>query len=145
MINFKMGSIKMDHAGMQRTVQDSLPPRVLRCAVLVEGEAKRLLSVGGGASHVPSAPGQPPHAQTGELKSSITSAMAGPNTAIVGPNKIGKPTRAGKKYSIGHIHEFGGVRHPKRPFMKPALMRMLERFPEQFKGLDFRLTGARKT
>ena len=48
-------------------------PALLRAAMIVEREAKILLSVGGGISHEPSVKGSPPHRQTGNLQNSISS------------------------------------------------------------------------
>ena len=111
-----------------------------KCAAIVEAAAKRKLSKGG-KKRLPtkfgdkkaqfetetSAPGDPPHLQTGNLRSSIASAPTQEGTYVVGPT-------AAAWY--GQVHEFGGKNHPKRPFMRPALIESSEKFPQQFANLD---------
>ena len=61
-----------------------------------------------------------------------------PASVIIGPTKV---TKSG--VSVGAVHEYGGVNHPKRPFMMPALMNVLRRIPALFKGLKFSVHGGR--
>jgi len=117
-----------------------------KCAAIVEAAAKRNLSKGGKKKvpaankrddkgrflkheiiTEPSAPGEAPHLQTGNLRSSISSAPTQEGTYVVGPT-------AAAWY--GQVHEFGGKNHPKRPFMRPALIESADKFPEQFGNLD---------
>lgn len=136
-----------------------------KCALLVEAEAKKLLSKGGsklqqqsgmGAGlkkiYIPSPPGEPPRLKSGNLRNSIATARTEKDTYVVGPSKTA---------FYGQIHEFGrvikvtprmrmwlglnlgiwlkketGTIHiPPRPFMKPALLKVMSRFPEQFRNL----------
>ena len=145
MIGLKLKSVKMYHSATYKTVAKASNSRLPEIGVLVEAEAKRLLSIGGGSEHNPSPKGKPPHTQSGELKNSVGSAVlrklgsSEPSSVIIGPTKISK-----QGVSIGHVHEFGGVNHPKRPFMKPALLNVIKRVPEKFKGLDFRVAGGKR-
>lgn len=66
-----------------------------------------------GKNHVPSAPGEPPNADTRILDSSIESAKTGPLTAEASANA---PYAAAL--------EFGTSRVAARPFMKPAADRI---------------------
>jgi len=104
-------------------VKKNSPKRLLKCAALVKRDAMRSMKKGGGKKHTPSAVGVPPHAQLGNLRSSIQHALTG-ITAIVGPTE---------KY--GAVHEFGSRTHPQRPFMRPALLRTRTEFADQFKDL----------
>jgi len=47
-------------------------PALIKCALIVETEAKILLSSGGGEEKTPAPPGKPPHVQSGVLRASIT-------------------------------------------------------------------------
>jgi len=127
---------------MQNVERASLSP-MLECAVLVEREAKRLLSrtatriqgPRGGKIVLPSPPGTPPRQRSGELMGSIGHARDG-QSAIVGPG-----TRA--VYPKVHEYglEFGGRHFPQRPYMRPALSNTRHEFPKKFKGLKLRRTG----
>ncbi len=75
---------------------------------------------------VASAPGTPPHVQTGMLRGSITSTVfkfQGRYRGIAGSTK---------EAWYGRIHEeggeFGGRNYPARPFMKPALAKAAPKF-----------------
>ena len=116
--------VVMTEAKLMRPIDKAIPERALKCAVIVEGEAKRSMRTGGGRRHRPSKRGTPPNVQTGALRSSIQSAKYETAGAIVGPTLF-----------YGGIHEKGGRHHPKRPFMRPALMRSVRQFPKQFEGL----------
>jgi HK97 gp10 family phage protein len=121
-------------------VKKSLMPRLKKCGAIVEAAMKKKLSKGGKkraptqlgdkkATFItdPSKPGDPPHLQTGNLRSSIQYAETPEGTVVVGPS-----SSAG----YGQVHEFGGKNHPKRPFARPALAESAEKFPEQFGNLD---------
>lgn len=134
---------------------------LVKCAALVEEEAKRIVSKGANYSTVNNSEGEPvrvpdrnttefPRTITGNLRASIKYARTSRGTYIVGPQKVAW---------YGRVHEFGAVigvtpkmrgylKHtfgwvvrkariviPKRPFMRPALARCAARFPELFKGL----------
>ena len=106
-----------------------------KAAMLVEADAKASMKEGGGSSHAPSKAPAPPHVQTGNLRSSITWAADG-KTRVIGPTTVAW---------YGRIHEFGGVyggkTFPARPFMRPALRRMRQKFAALFRGLDIRIGG----
>jgi len=114
----------MRHKALIAAIAAEMPGRLEVCGLIVEQEAKRLLSRGGGSGHVPSPPGKPPHVQTGALRASVAHALTTDKGCIVGPTEI-----------YGKFHEFGTRIHPKRPFMRPALRNSVDKFPEQFKDL----------
>ena len=74
--------------------------------------------------------GAPPHTRRGQLKQAIQYAVEkqhdrvviGPDEAFVGPS--------------GGAHEHGGrfrrERYPKRPFMRPALQKIIPRLPKMW-------------
>ena len=106
---------------------------LLKCGALVEGEAKRLLSIGGGMDHIPSDAPHPPHAQKGILRGSITHALTNDGDVIVGPTRTAW---------YGRVHEFGSRYHPMRPFMRPALMNAKNKFAEEFRHINLAATKA---
>lgn len=67
-----------------------------------------------GKGHVPSAPGTPPNNDMGDLHDSIVTTVQtqSPPTIHV--------TAGGPKAPYAVVHEFGGSKHPERPFMRPA-------------------------
>ena len=83
----------------------------------------------------PSAPGTPPNVQSGIGRGSITTAFVKASQSyIVGPSSPPAPYMGG--------HEFGTRYHPPRPFMRPALMRALPRYPKLYKNLPLSRTKA---
>ena len=83
----------------------------------------------------PSAPGTPPNVQSGIGRGSITTAFVKASQSyIVGPSSPPAPYMGG--------HEFGTRFHPPRPFMRPALMRALPRYPKLYKNLPLSRTKA---
>lgn len=145
-------------------LKSSATNSLAKCALLVEAEAKRLLSKGGKqlgtaqfgdkkvpVKYTPSDVGMPPHLRTGNLRSSIRTEKTEVGSYVVGPSKMAL---------YGRIHEFGGhinvtakmrmwlgmnlgiwmklgstVHIPPRPFMKPALDNCLQKFPDLFKNI----------
>jgi HK97 gp10 family phage protein len=123
---------------------------LMKCGLLVESAAKRSMKKGGGGGATAgganvyynsdvgryvkaSAPGTPPHVQTGNLRSSIAVSSGnygGRHVVAVGPTLEGW---------YGVVHEFGGKRHPPRPFMRPALESQRKKFPMLFKGIKLRM------
>lgn len=126
----KVVNVKVFRARTISRVRAAAIPALLKCALLVEREAKAGMRKGGRIkgrkTGVPSPPGHPPHVQTGVLRSSIHSATT-MTSAVVGPTA---------KY--GKFHEFGTRMHPKRPFMRPALMAAKNKFAAQFRGLTIK-------
>jgi len=82
---------------------------LMKAGHMLERRAKTLLSKGGGRNGEPSAPGEPPHLQTGALRSSVHTAKTKKGTVVVGPTE-----------EYGAKHEFGLRNYPPRPFMRPA-------------------------
>lgn len=75
----------------------------------IEREAKDSME-GGGFPHVPSAPGQPPHVDSGNLKDSIRFDMTG---------QLEGEVAAAAEYAA--YLEFGTAHMAARPFMTPAV------------------------
>ncbi len=135
-------TIDFDERTVKKLGRDLAIKPLLACGALVEGEAKRLLSVGGRRSvgggktkGVPSKAPAPPHAQEGILRSSITHAATKNGTVIVGATQIAW---------YGKIHEFGGRNHPMRPFMVPALTASRVKFTKEFRNINLAATKAGK-
>lgn len=84
----------------------------------IEADSKNSM-VGGGSPHAPSAPGQPPHVDTGHLKDSIGFEMTGQTSGEV---------TAGADYSA--MLEYGTSRMPARPFLTPAVDRVAGKMAE---------------
>lgn len=82
---------------------------------LLKVEAQISITTGAvsGKSHVPSAPGEPPNADTHNLSDSIENHKTGPLTAETSSNAV-----------YAAIQEFGGstgtTTLPERPYMRPA-------------------------
>jgi phage gpG-like protein len=103
-------------------------------AHLIERKAKELLSISGAGAQSrdskgrftarqgsPSAPGDPPHLQSGNLRRSIT--VDGPNEAMF-RGYPGWQAEIGPTAIYGRIQELGGITWhailPARPYMTPA-------------------------
>ena len=154
----------LDAEGVRKTVAAASVSSFTKAANLVETEAKRLLSKGGGGLRS-SKPGSPPNAQSGNLRREITHAATPQGTAVVGPTKrafYGKYHEFGgaeivlTKKALAAIHARRGKRGggpapnagtkkagdivvlPKRPFMRPALFNTRRSFPALFKRLPLK-------
>jgi hypothetical protein len=158
-------STELNVAEVQRAIERATMQPLLKCGALVEGEAKRLLSQGTrgigtpehGDKHAPrtftsSAPGQPPHIRTGNLRASIQYAQTDEQTVVVGPTttawygrvlEFGALIQVTKRMRGFLAWAFGWnlradttqIEIQKRPFMRPALDNCLSKFPEQFRDL----------
>lgn len=136
-----------------------------KCALLVEGEAKKLLSRGATpvvgrdefgkfvkTGQFKSGPaGEPPRMRTGNLRASIATAQTATGTFLVGPTKnawygraheFGAKIRVTKKMAGYLAWKFGWrvkvgtvITIPKRPFMRPALSNCVSKFPKAFAGI----------
>lgn len=95
-----------------RDMKDPAQAGLVRAAKRIEEEAKRLI----GANHggVPSAPGEPPHGQTGALVAGIVS----------GPMKGGAHVTSTDPASASL--EFGRADAAERPFLRPAVQNSLK-------------------
>lgn len=97
---------------MRSPAARSLVDRALYAAgQVIEVESEISITAGSvsGKGHVPSAPGQPPNADTRLLDTNI-------NTVVVGPGRVNVEATA--PYA-GYL-EFGTSRMEARPFMRPA-------------------------
>jgi phage gpG-like protein len=134
----------LDIPAIRKAVRDaSIEPKV-KMALEIEREAKISMERGGrstgpkgGKIQIPSEPGTPPHAQSGIGKGSIKHVwISNSQTALVGPTSPPAPYMA--------VHEFGGRYHPPRPFMRPALLKTVPRYPKLYKNLPLSKTKAGK-
>jgi phage gpG-like protein len=163
MIEIKV-KVFMNTDAVAKAVKAASVQPLAKCAMLVEAEAKQLLSRGSKGpatrdlmgkfvkgAYKPSPVGMPPHMRSGNLRSSIQSAKTEEDSYVVGPATTAK---------YGRIHEFGGritvtpkmskwlglnlgiwkrvgseIRIPARPFMKPALDNCLKKFAPAFANL----------
>lgn len=120
---------KMYEQEVKKRLESGCIDRLAKCGAAVEREAKRIMHKGGrvegSKKQIPSEPGQPPHAQSGDLRRSIGHAIDG-QRVIVGPTE-----------PYGKTHEFGIPPYPKRPFMEPALLNAKQKFREIFKGFKW--------
>jgi len=127
MISMRLAGLRMFTPKIKAAVKKPSQKAAVRCALLVEREAKRLLGKKakrvGKSGYEPSVAPQPPAVRTAALKNSIQTA-ATKDGAIVGPTE-----------RYGKVHEFGGRHHPKRPFMRPALRNAMKKFPKEFKNM----------
>ena len=95
-----------------------------KVAVAVEREAKTSMKGGGkgrgSGKGTPSQPGEPPHVQSGTLRSAIASARKRVGLWLVGVMRFAW---------YGRVHEYGtlgkGGHHPPRPFLRPALRKVI--------------------
>ena len=130
---------------LQAVEQASMEP-LEKCAMLVEGEMKDLLSVGGAVGGLragdpqvywssylkryvkASEPGKPPHMQTGHLMNGVQSSPYGKMSWIVGIIQ---------QVFYGKFHEWG-----KRPFARVALHNTHKRFSNLFRRMRLAQTSA---
>lgn len=122
----------LDIVGLRKAVQKASIEPLAKAALLVETAAKTSMRTGGGKVRTPSKSGVPPHVQTGNLRASISHAREHGGTWVIGPTR---------QAWYGKIHEFGGRRHPARPFMRPALTRASQSFAQFFKGGKIKFTA----
>jgi HK97 gp10 family phage protein len=123
-------------AAIRAEVMAEAAKRLEAAAIDVQNHAKRLLSTSGTArvrgaggrfgrryGANPSAPGQPPHKQTGRLRMSVTREMVGQTVARVGTNL---------KYGL--YLEMGTRKMAARPWLRRALEERKARIRAIFGG-----------
>lgn len=123
---------KSHSARLKRMVQNaekSVQAGLVKSAKRIEEDAKASIVAGGG---VPSAPGEPPHNQTGALVSGITSGPIGENGAHVTSSD---PASASL--------EFSSSTAPARPFLRPAVQKNLKNIAKDV-GTEVRIDLRRK-
>ena len=103
----------------------------LRTAYAIQADAQTSMK-GGGTPHEPSAPGEPPHVDTGFLKSSILAGRMGATNAEVS---------VGAEYGI--FLEYGTTKMAARPFLLPAVRRHEAEFVEACKRMLASLGGGK--
>lgn len=131
-VTYKVVRVKIDKVRLAAAMKRASIAPLMKCGLLLEREAKVSMKKGGRRAGfktgVPSAPGTPPHVQEGTLRASIEHAAdMSKGTVVVGPTEW-----------YGKIHEFGGRKHPKRPFMIPAFMACKAKFVFLFRNLRLR-------
>ena len=102
----------------------------LQAGYMVQREAQASMELGFGVASI--AP-HPPNVQKRHLAPSIKVAMierGARGICIVGPT-----ARSDKGFNYPAILEYGGRNIAKRPYMKPALHKVLKKIPQLFKGL----------
>lgn len=161
-INFK-SKTWMDTRSVMKAVDEASIAPLAQCGLDVEREAKMSMKTGGKRGHgasrvnVPSRPGQPPHAQTKNLRNSIRTAQYR-SSVLVGPTRAawyGRVHEFGAVIRVtprmrGYLHSIGihlrrrtdRVHIPKRPFMRPALAAARRKFPRHFRNLKLARTRA---
>lgn len=124
-----MGVKKEWHGPEQKAaIEAEMIRRLVACALLLQGHAKRLVSTAGtgtgrgkggrfqrtyGAN--PSAPGEPPRKQTGRLRASITW------------ERMGRSVRVGTNLLYGLWLELGTARMAARPWLRRSLAECADR------------------
>ena len=154
---FELKSVTLRTEAVKRAVQKASVYPAVKAALLVEREAKASMGRGGKMRMTkrelnvarsfgmkvrstkwrePSAPGQPPNVQTGELKNSIHHARDGDGAVAGATAPYGKVHE--QDGIPGGWAEFGGRRYPARPFMRPALERVARNFPQLWRNLKLK-------
>ncbi|GEL44237.1 hypothetical protein MEX01_48280 [Methylorubrum extorquens] len=116
-----MATVKADFAGLNR-VKAELRPEIARAvyaaADIIAADAAVSITNGSisGAGHVPSAPGEPPNADTRQLDTSIAVVLDAPNLTA---NVVAQAPYAAAL-------EYGTRKMAARPFLRPALIRNQE-------------------
>lgn len=112
-------SAKSHLAKLRALRQVNTQAALVRVAKRIEETAKASIVAGGG---FPSAPGEPPHNQTGALIAGITSGPVGKNAARVVSSDPGSATL-----------EFGSSSREARPFLRPAVDQNLKTVRDEVK------------
>jgi len=106
------------HSARLKRMAQKTPQQVTRALYaagqILEIDAERSITAGSisGAGHIPSAPGQPPNADTRTLDSNIETEIGGPGVVTVT-----------SKAPYSAALEYGTSRMAARPFMRPATER----------------------
>lgn len=150
----------LDPRQVLRATREATVDSFLLCAIITEREAKIILSKGGGRAKVSSPAGEPPHVQTGNLRSSICFAETWDGAYIIGPTTnawYGKVLEFGPtkikvtKKMRGYLGAVLGMHLRKttthitikaHPFMRPALVKAIPKFLPKFRNLALARTPA---
>jgi len=122
----------LDSAKVEEIVSRAAQEPIQKCAMLVQREVRSGMKkggrrrIGGKVKRIPSPPPEPPHAQSGNLRRSISIARVNEGRWLVG---------ATANAWYGRLHEFGEGGMPKRPFVMPALKRAAKVFPHFFRDI----------
>lgn len=117
--------VKMDPAFLGKVHAAARTP-LRNSGMELERAMKLTLSVAGGASHTPSAPGMPPNRQHGELRSSVHNAAT--DTGVI----------AGATARYAHMQETGGTIYAKGKLLAVPIDRSAYgKSPRMFPGLKF--------
>jgi hypothetical protein len=141
----------LDAKAVRGAVKEASIEPLNKCALAIEREAKRSMKQGGKSKSAKGSPyayynsalkqwviasrdGDPPHAQSKTLRNSITHARTKVGSIVVGPTTVAW---------YGRMHEFGLNKKTgkvKRPFMRPAMLAAMSKFPQFFAGLKLEET-----
>jgi len=120
--------------GVRLAVATTAAARVAIAAKALAKDIQMHMEPGHG---VASAPGTPPHIQSGLLVGSVEAAPSGPLRWVAGPTDAS---------GYGALHEWGGLgewgRYPPRPFVRPALARMAPLYKKHFLHMKLGSTPA---
>lgn len=99
------------------SIKKEAKKEVTRLSIACERNAKTSM-MGGGRPHISSLPGEPPHVDTGRLRSSITHEVEETLFGIIG--------RVGTNVEYGRYLELGTSKMLPRPWLRPALRKTLK-------------------
>lgn len=131
-------TLKVNSEQIQKQLHAELEKRLKTCGEIVTADCTRILGISGHGkgskgkrNNSASAPGQPPHADTANLKRSIRwEFSSSPGEMIV---RIGSPVK------YGLFLELGTRRMAARPWLRPSFLRMMPRIRAILnKKIDFR-------
>jgi len=138
LISVKLRS-RLRVVGVTKDIERKLAAPLLASGALVQTEARTALGVQGpsaspgdsmayynkdlGAWVKASTPPNPPHRQTGKLRSSVQTGMLSKNEVIISANA---------PYAKYYEAEYGSVASRSRPFMRPSLVKSISRIVRSF-------------
>lgn len=109
---------------VKQAVNSKAVQNIERACIFVENEVKKAISIGSNKGATPSAPGEPPHKDTGRLRASISHQVDATNLK----------GRVGTNVKYGKFLELGTKRMKKRPFLVPTVAKNQTRIRQILKG-----------
>lgn len=125
-----MGRVKFDYKKAMFPLEEA-QKRLVAIGLQLESDIKRSISGAG-----PSAPGSPPGVDTGRLRSSISTNWSDSGIGRrEGSDGVGQPEKNENRFTVvvgSNVQyapwlEWGTIRMPARPFIRPAFDRMKNR------------------
>jgi hypothetical protein len=121
--------------------REQLAANMETAVIYLEGEAKQLVSVpGDGHGGDPSAPGEPPHRQSGNLRADIGHEVRVEDDKVIGAIGViaGSPAAAyARRDELGFVglDSLGRNYHEEaRPYLRPTILRNREKIVEILNG-----------